>query len=209
MNNIFQNRERVVLCAFMVIALFLAGCPKKVGPLGKPSKSPSILEEGRLVDKGGRVDTNPEGGMGLPTVQEEDISSSPGKSLIGPNGERIVPAASAPLAGSENLMDVFFDYGQSTVRPADIPLLAKNVKWLLANPIKKIELEGHADKRGTNEYNLVLAEKRAGAVREYLVQLGIDSSKILVISFGEERPFCPREDEACFQENRRAHFHVE
>ena len=67
-------------------------------------------------------------------------------------------------------------------------------------------VEGHADSRGTNEYNLALAERRAGAVRDYLVGLGIAADRITIVGKGEEAPFCTEESDSCWQQNRRGHF---
>ena len=70
----------------------------------------------------------------------------------------------------------------------------------------KIMVEGHADSRGTNEYNLALGERRADAVRDYLVSLGLPNDRMTIVSKGEEQPFCTEETEACWQQNRRGHF---
>ncbi|MEO8432157.1 MAG: OmpA family protein, partial [Acidobacteriota bacterium] len=67
-------------------------------------------------------------------------------------------------------------------------------------------IEGHCDDRGTTEYNLALGDRRANAAREYLTSLGVDGSRIRTVSYGKERPFCTDETEACWQQNRRAHF---
>jgi peptidoglycan-associated lipoprotein len=187
----------VVLC-WVVVSVFLTGCPKKVSPLGK-TKSPQTQQEGVPS-----TDTEKFGEGNLTSLQEEDMPFQNRDTLFE------LPPAGTELKPGEppTLNDIFFDFGQWHVRSDNLPTLKKNASWLSENESKKIEIEGHADKRGTNEYNLVLAEKRAAAVQEYLVQLGIASSKILVVSYGEERPFCTKEDEACFQENRRAHFNV-
>ena len=71
---------------------------------------------------------------------------------------------------------------------------------------KKVTVEGHADSRGTNEYNLALAERRASAVRDYLVSLGLAADRVTIVSLGEEQPACSEETEACWQKNRRGHF---
>jgi len=76
------------------------------------------------------------------------------------------------------------------------------------NPDAKILVEGHTDERGTNEYNLALGDRRANAVKDYLVSLGVSSSRIETISYGEEKPLCMGSDEECWQKNRRAHFVV-
>ena len=69
-------------------------------------------------------------------------------------------------------------------------------------------IEGHCDERGTNEYNLALGEKRATAARDYLIARGVASTKIKTLSYGEEKPICTEQNEACYQKNRRAHFVV-
>ena len=72
----------------------------------------------------------------------------------------------------------------------------------------KVLVEGHADSRGTNEYNLALGERRADAVRDYLVSLGIPADRITIVSKGEEQPFCSEDGETCWAQNRRGHFIV-
>ena len=84
--------------------------------------------------------------------------------------------------------------------------IQKNSEYLKRRMSTKIMVEGHADSRGTNEYNLALAERRAGAVRDYLVGLGIAADRITIVSKGEEAPFCTEESESCWQQNRRGHF---
>ena len=73
-------------------------------------------------------------------------------------------------------------------------------------PSTKVMVEGHADSRGTAEYNLALGERRATAVRDYLVNLGVGADRITLVSKGKEAPFCSEENESCWQQNRRGHF---
>lgn len=104
------------------------------------------------------------------------------------------------------LKDVFFDFDKSTLREDAKKTLNENIAWLKANPDIRIVVEGHCDERGTNEYNLALGERRAKAVRDYLVAGGIDAKRISTISYGEERPFVLGHDESAWKFNRRAHF---
>ena len=106
----------------------------------------------------------------------------------------------APLA------DVLFDYDSITIRDDARQLLQKHSEWLKRWSSTKIAIEGHADSRGTNEYNLALAERRASAVRDYLVSLGLAADRVTIVSLGEEPPACSEESEACWQRNRRGHF---
>jgi peptidoglycan-associated lipoprotein len=102
--------------------------------------------------------------------------------------------------------DIYFDYDQYDIRADAQPVLQTVASWLLKNMPAKILVEGHCDDRGTNEYNLALGDRRAKAVRDYLVALGIASSRIETISYGEEEPLCTAQTEECWTKNRRAHF---
>ena len=104
------------------------------------------------------------------------------------------------------LSDTFFAVDSIELSAEARGLIQKNSEFLKRRASTKIMVEGHADSRGTNEYNLALAERRAGAVRDYLVSLGIPADRISVVSKGEEAPFCSEESESCWQQNRRAHF---
>ena len=103
------------------------------------------------------------------------------------------------------LQDVFFAYDQWTISDAGMNALNRNAEWLKAHPGAVMKVEGHCDERGTGEYNLVLGEKRAKAARSYLVDVGVSSKQLGIVSYGKERPFCAEHDEACYQQNRRGH----
>ena len=105
------------------------------------------------------------------------------------------------------LQDIFFDYDQMAIRIDAIPILEQNAKVLLkryAN--REVLIQGHCDERGTEAYNLILGERRAKAVKNYLVNLGVVASRIRVLSLGKSQPFCLERTIPCFQQNRRAHF---
>jgi peptidoglycan-associated lipoprotein len=104
------------------------------------------------------------------------------------------------------LADVFFALDSVELYQESRGTIQKNTEFLKRRTSTKIMVEGHADSRGTNEYNLALAERRAGAVRDYLVSLGIPADRITIVSKGEEAPFCTEESESCWQQNRRGHF---
>ena len=84
--------------------------------------------------------------------------------------------------------------------------LSKNAEYLRRWDSTRITIEGHADERGTPEYNLALGERRAAAVRDYLTSLGIAADRVATVSKGKEAPFCTESNEACWQQNRRGHF---
>ena len=104
------------------------------------------------------------------------------------------------------LADVSFDYDQSTVRDDQRATLQKNADWMRRWTTTKVSIEGHADARGTNEYNLALGDRRARAVMTYMTSLGIAADRMVVVSKGEEAPLCTEMTEACYQRNRRGHF---
>ena len=110
------------------------------------------------------------------------------------------------LNAKQPLTDVFFGYDQSDLTAEARSSLQKNAEWLKRWNSTKVLVEGHADSRGTNEYNLALAERRADAVRDYLVSLGIPADRLTIVSKGEEQPFCREDNESCWQQNRRGHF---
>ena len=112
----------------------------------------------------------------------------------------------AQLNERKPLGPVLFGYDSVDLDGTARALLQKHMEFLKRWPSTKILVEGHADSRGTNEYNLALAERRAGAVRDYLVSLGIAADRITIVSKGEEAPFCTEESESCWQQNRRGHF---
>jgi len=104
-----------------------------------------------------------------------------------------------------NVKDVFFDYDQSGLRADGEAALRQDADFLKAHPDLAIVIEGHCDERGSAEYNIALGDRRANAVRDYLVRLGVDGSRVKTVSYGKEKPFCAESNEECWQQNRRAH----
>ena len=105
--------------------------------------------------------------------------------------------------------DALFDYDKTTIRADASTALKDDVKVIrdiLSNyPGQKLIIEGHADERGSEEYNLALGDKRARAVEEFLTSMGIPTTQLTLISYGKDRPVCTDETEQCWQRNRRAH----
>jgi peptidoglycan-associated lipoprotein len=101
-----------------------------------------------------------------------------------------------------------FDYDQAVVRQADQATLDRKAAIMAANPGVKIRIAGHADERGSDEYNLALGNRRAAAAKRYLENKGVDGSRIDVVSYGEERPLNPGNDETAYAQNRRDEFEV-
>lgn len=137
-----------------------------------------------------------EGQLGGP--KESDTGASSLKQLQ--EGKTPITPASSPLK------DVFFEFDRYELTADARSVLRTNADWLKRNLAVRVEIEGHCDERGTNEYNLALGAKRAQAARDYLGSLGVAPERLSTISYGEEIPVCRETSEECWKQNRRARF---
>ena len=122
-------------------------------------------------------------------------------------GEKPAPAVTPPPSDwnlSQN--NIYFEFDKSTLTPMAQDTLMRHAAWLRENAGVTVTIEGHCDERGTNEYNLALGDRRADSAKAFLVDLGISSSRLTTISYGEERPLCMQQNEECWGKNRRGHF---
>ena len=144
----------------------------------------------------------------LPTTKVVPITPPPvPSSANGSIGKEIFAQSAEDTTLPWTLQDVFFDFDQMAIRRDAIPILEQNAKVLLnryAN--RQVLIQGHCDERGTEAYNFILGERRATAVKNYLINLGVAGSRLRVLSLGKNQPFCLQRTIPCFQENRRAHF---
>jgi peptidoglycan-associated lipoprotein len=108
-----------------------------------------------------------------------------------------------------NVQDAFYDYDSYDLRSDAQAVLSRDASWLAAHPEIKVVIGGYCDERGSNEYNLALGQNRATAAKNALVTAGVASTRIRVISYGKEKPFCTESTEECWQENRRAGFTID
>ena len=102
--------------------------------------------------------------------------------------------------------DAYFDLDKADIRADARTALSTTADFLKKNPRFKVTIEGHCDERGSTEYNLSLGDRRASAVKQYLISLGIGADRISTVSYGKEKPFCMESNESCWQQNRRGHF---
>ena len=143
---------------------------------------------------------------------DEAVSSAGGAgagagSMTEAERQRRRAAFKTGLADFENAL-VYYDFDKSAIRPDMRPVLDAKAKFLMDNPTVKIQIEGHADERGTVQYNVALGHRRSQSAKDYLVSLGVDASRIETVSFGKERPVDPRHNELAWSKNRRAKFNV-
>ena len=141
--------------------------------------------------------------------QKKAVSQAPAPAPAPAPGAKPAPAPVPPPSGwniTQN--NVYYEFDKSTLTPMAQETLTRHAGWLRANPNATVTIEGHADERGTNEYNLALGDRRADSAKAFLVDLGIAASRLTTISYGEERPLCTEQNEECWAKNRRGHFVV-
>jgi peptidoglycan-associated lipoprotein len=177
------------------------------GPSGWFSEEP-VLENGNSASSGqgnnssGSFNSNPfAGNSGESSAGSFDDNS--GSSESGVQESRL-----RSFQASKSLKDIHFKFDQYDLDKDSRMILNENAEFLKSNQDLHIEIQGHSDERGTNNYNIALGERRAHSTKKYLVSQGVDSSNVNVISYGEEKPFCFSSDETCWFQNRRAHFMV-
>ncbi len=116
------------------------------------------------------------------------------------------PPASSPVP--LEFHDVYFDSGKHSIRPGDAVILQKIAESLRLTPGLRVQIVGNCDERGSSEYNIALGEKRADAVKTYLINLGVDGKLLLTVSYGKERPVYSGHDETAWAKNRRVYFSI-
>jgi peptidoglycan-associated lipoprotein len=145
--------------------------------------------------------------VGACTTKQEVAATPPPP--VAPQSTPMPPPAPGITPGSlqdfkVNVGDtVHFGYNEYNVEDQDKAILQKQATWLNKYPSVQITIEGNADERGTREYNLALGARRANAVKEYLVSLGVNTGRLQTVSYGKERPICTESTEDCYAQNRR------
>ncbi len=191
----------VVLVLILCAGLLLTGCPKKTVLKEEPStkKAEEALAE---REKAAKLAAEQEAAR----IREEEAKKAAEKEFE----KSMVAKKEVGIAGevfeSRLLKDIHFDFDKYDILPEDAEILKENAALLSKYPRVKIQVEGHCDERGTNEYNLALGERRANAAKKYLVSLGISADRISSISYGEEKPLDTGHNEEAWAKNRRGHF---
>ena len=153
-----------------------------------------VVLSGVLMLAGCETKPKPTVDNGPPPPAQQETQAAPTSSII--------PGSAEDLR--VNVGDtVHFDYDKYEVLEADRAVLQRQAAWLGKYPSVRVTIEGHGDERGTREYNLALGARRANAVKEYLVSLGVSAGRVETISYGKERPMCTESNESCYAQNRR------
>jgi peptidoglycan-associated lipoprotein len=188
-----QRRRVWVVLVMLTLALAMGtACAKKKPPVARPTTPPPAAGTGTS-----RPPTPPEPVQEPQPVPPEPIASD---SLSGSDIDT--------LNRNSPFQPVFFLYDQADIDAAGQQALNANAELMKKYPTWIVTIEGHADERGTAEYNLALGERRALAARNYLVSLGVPAERLRTVSYGKEFPFEPGHHEGAWSKNRRAHFVV-
>lgn len=195
----------LVVTSLLVLAAIGSGCAKR--PATTQAAAPAPTGTASTMAPGS---SQPGGTTATPSGPS---TSQPGGGATATPTPAPTPAPTArpapkDFAAVPELQDIYFDFDKYDIRPADTRTLDANAAWLKSNPNHLLLIEGHADERGTNEYNLALGERRAKSTMNYLVSQGVQANRITIISYGEERPTCTEKSEGCWAKNRRSHFLV-
>lgn len=174
----------------MLLLLGLGACKSSKAP-SKKTPTPTPSTAGKTPTTG---------------IEEETVGEPTAEPLLSEEVQSELPEDLALLNAAGHLEHVFFDTNLYDIKPEFRDALARNAAWLQQHRTIQILIEGHCDERNTREYNVALGERRAAAVRDYLIFLGVAPERLRTISYGEERPFAPGGGEESWQLNRRAHF---
>jgi peptidoglycan-associated lipoprotein len=189
----------VLLVPAALMFLVVSGCAKQ------PATMPATAAPAPGASSGSGVGSRPaaaESGMGAGGA---GAAATAGGAAGSATTARPLPR---DFMANAAIKDINFDFDKYDVRPVDTKILDANAAWLKSNPRSLLLIEGHADERGTPEYNLALGERRAKAAMSYLTALGIQANRISIISYGHEQGLCKEHSEACWARNRRDHFLV-
>jgi len=189
-----MNRKWMIWMVMATLLTFLYGCPKK-----KPATPPSDLNV--------ETTTVPATPSTPSTTQDVQQPATPD---VADQTEDPMTSADMQVVNDELKRrgfspDIYFDYDEATLSDDTRDKLSRNADLLKSQAQLSMTLEGHADSRGTNEYNLALGERRANAVKQYLGSLGVGADRMRTLSYGKERPVCTEEVESCWSQNRRVH----
>lgn len=179
-----DHKKHVAITLLVVGVLFLSACHKRVASAPAVSMPPQQA----------------------PSAAVQPATPPPARPAASPAQAPAPATPSLDELFQQNVKDAFFDFNKADIRTETREDLSQDSDFLRKYANVRIEVEGHCDDRGGEEYNLALGDLRATAVKHYLVSQGIPQDRIQTVSMGKEHPFCEQDNEACWQQNRRGHF---
>lgn len=182
-------------CLPVLLAVVLAACETS-GTASGPEPGPEPVDSGAVTAAGGATAA----GAGSGAIASGTVINREGPPVASEPGRN---ASGDWIGGPQGTLVIYFDYDRSSIREEYSEILQAHGAWLAANQGQTVRLEGHADERGTPEYNLALGSRRANAVNQALTALGAAGAQLNAVSFGEERPAAEGADEMAWSQNRR------
>ena len=189
-------KKKVAILAAVLAAVALSGCTATKANMSGDARDEGVPLSGGILAGDGATASAEDGELQESPGFSDETGDARGQDGLSPDDPRLNdPDLRQRL--------IYFEFDQSAVTPDQLAVIEAHARFLIENPHRAVLLEGHADERGSNEYNLALGQRRANAVRDILVANGADSYNIESVSFGEERPRVPASNEAAWAENRR------
>ena len=225
------NKNGYLLTAALFTLSFMTACSKNLMP---PEGLDGTTLSSQSSQSGQSGQSGNSGSSGSGFLNEESVGESArsgefitrgpngsgggsaGEPFLGDNfnsggsgfGSMGAQARTLPFKETDSLKDIYFKFDKYDLDDESRKILRQNASYLKANSSAAVEIQGHCDERGTNNYNIALGERRAQSTKMYLVSQGVSSRQIHTISYGEERPSCFDTNSACWVKNRRAHFRL-
>ncbi len=203
-----DSQSRAFLLLFpLAFSLIFVGCSsqkKKDGPpVNGSGPAHARIEKPGYGSSGGTGEIQPPW-----DPEDQDIELEP-PGRIAPDADGTAPLSQVDVTHEYNVVDrIHFDYDSDVLKSEWIQPLENNARWMMDHQTYFMIVEGHCDERGTSEYNLALGERRAKAIRVFLVQRGVEADRVQIRSYGEEQPLDAGHDETAWYQNRRAEFQV-
>jgi peptidoglycan-associated lipoprotein len=203
-------QRRIVVSTFVLATAIIGACSKPApAPTPTPTAAPAIdsaairdsIERARLARL--RQDSINQAESSRRRRQQQIDDSIANARTMAEAAERDAAAMRSTITTLVN-----YDFDKAELRADTKAALDQKIPILMANPALAIRVAGHTDSRGSGEYNLQLGQRRAAAARDYLTARGVASSRIELVSYGEDRPLCQGQDESCWSQNRRAEFEI-
>lgn len=200
-----MSKRFLAIFAVSTITMFLAGCPKKQtvfsesAMVSSEAKEEAVAKAQAEAAEKARVEAEAK-------VKAEAKAGTEAEEKAKMEAEEQAKAEAIKAFQAE---DIHFDLDRYDIKEGDREILKSLAEWLLDNKNMKVEMEGHCDVRGADEYNLALGDRRAHSVMQYMTMLGVTSERISATTYGEEKPLCIEDNEDCWWKNRRAHFSIQ
>jgi len=199
----------------LLVIVLLTGTIPFLAACGKDQVTPYIPSESSDIPESSDIKYSSSGYSEESGPSEESLDSSGyGNQAADQSGASALDQESEEYKkmygrSSQQLLPVYFDFDQASIRSDQVSRLEHNADYLNSNPSARVVVEGNCDERGTNEYNLALGERRALNAKTYLIELGLDDNRIRTVSYGDERPLFLGQDEFSWSQNRRDDFILE